>query len=81
MGQVWHRVRRRAGDTMRADVRQPTQWPAVFWRRAIGAAHMSGVAVWFGSSTRAHMGHAGRHCRMGGANGRRDVLAEVRTMR
>jgi hypothetical protein len=58
---------------MRADVRQPTQWPTVFWRRAIGAAHRSGVAVRFGSSARAHMGHAGRRCRMDGASGRRDV--------
>jgi hypothetical protein len=74
---VGHKVRRRAGETTtRADVRQPTRWPAVFRRRVVGAAHRSGAAVRFGSSARVHTGHAGRHCRMSSAGGRRDVQAD-----
>jgi hypothetical protein len=74
---VGHKVRRCTADmTTRADVRQPTRWPAVFQRRAVGAAHRSGAAVRFGSSTRVHTGHTGRRCRMSGAGGRCDVQAD-----
>jgi hypothetical protein len=70
-----HKVRRRAGDTTRADVQQSTRWPAMFRRRAVGVAHRSGAAVRFGSSARAHTGHAWPRCHMGGAGSRRDKQA------
>jgi hypothetical protein len=73
-----HKVQRRAGDTTWADVRHPTRWPVVFRRRAVGVVHRSGADVRFGSSARAHTGHAGRRCRMGGASGRRDVQVDCR---
>jgi hypothetical protein len=47
-------MRRHAGGTTWADVRHPTQWSAVFRRRAVGVAHRSGADVRFGQRTSAH---------------------------
>jgi hypothetical protein len=38
------------------------------YARLAGAAHESGAVGRFGGSARAHTGHAGRHCRTGGAD-------------
>jgi hypothetical protein len=77
--------RRCAGDMTQADVWEPTRVrvaggvPVMSGEcrvRLAGAAHRSGVAERFGSSTRAHTGHAGRRCRTGGVGGQCDVQAD-----
>jgi hypothetical protein len=70
-----HKVRQHAGDTTWGDVRQPTRWLAMFRRRAVGVAHRSRTPVRFGSSARAHTGHAWPRCHMGGTGGQRDMQA------